>query len=95
MYKIKIRGGKKGHKKHPRIGKLIWCFCCSQYKDINEFYRSRTRSGSYDNICKSCKGGYQREHQRKYYLEHREELLPQHRISARKSNFNKSLSQVK
>jgi len=73
---------RKGSKKHLT---LRWCWHCQQYKSISSFYKDISDPIGYDNICKSCKGQYYREYQHKYYLKHRDTLLPRHRISALKS----------
>ena len=82
-------GRKKRRKNHPRIGNLKWCYCCSQYKDINKFYLSRSSYDGHVGECKSCRGGLQKEFQHNYYLKHREDLLPKHRVSARVSYYNR------
>ena len=64
---------------------LHWCFLCQQYKPIKEFYKDKYKSSGFGGICKSCHTNYQREYLHNYYIKHREELLPKHRISARLS----------
>ncbi len=65
----------RGSVNHRRIGNLKWCFVCQQYKDTGEFYGT-------GNLCKSCNSIYYKDYQHSYYLKHRDELLPKHRVSA-------------
>ena len=76
---------KKGSIKHHRQGRLIWCFVCKQYKDMDEFYPDRCNPNGRKSLCKVCQGPYDREYQSRYYQDHKEELLPKHRISAMES----------
>ena len=78
----------RGSVSHPRLGDLKWCFRCQQYKDINEFHRNKHRYDGKAQVCKVCRTSYERDYQRQYYLDHRDKLLPQHRISARESRRN-------
>ena len=68
------------------------CWICHQEKDIQEFHRSITKNDGHQDACKACRGKYEKSYQAKYYLEHREELLPKHRITARASKQRKQIA---
>ena len=68
---------------HPVIGNTKYCFVCKQYKDLSEFHIDRHNNPSgHKNYCKICSKNYQKDYQHQYYLDHKDELLPKHRISA-------------
>ena len=70
------------HPKHKVTQGMRWCFVCKQYKSFNNFCRANRDPSGLVDICKKCRGPYQKKCQHDYYLKHREDLLPKHRISA-------------
>ena len=79
-----------GSTRHLRIGNLKWCFVCQQYKDIGQFCRNKSKPDGLNDVCKACRTDYEKDYQHQYYLRHRDELLPKHRMSAIKSLRRKS-----
>ena len=77
--------------KAKHIDGLVHCCFCGQYKLPSEFHIDRNASSGRASMCRRCRGQYYREYQRKYYLLHRERLLPSHNKSARESNYRRKL----
>ena len=76
---------KKGSIRHPVIDGLQWCFVCESYKDLDKFHADNSNPRGIDSVCKRCKGAYQKVYQAQYYQEHKDDLLPKHRITAKAS----------
>lgn len=68
---------------------LLSCRLCEKYKLPSEFHRNRARPNGRQSYCRVCIGAYQRDYQKQYYLAHREQLLPKHRISSELSRGRK------
>jgi hypothetical protein len=75
------------HKKYIENNIIYkWCFICKLYKPTNQFGKNLYQSDKLSSGCKSCRGKYEKDYQSKYYINHKDDLLPKHRISAKKSN---------
>ena len=61
------------------------CWHCKKYRNADEFYHDKAHVDGLKSICKVCDTPYYREYLKQYYLDHRDELLPKHRVSAIKS----------
>ena len=84
------RGRKKGGINHPTTETMRWCWCCQQYKSFSEFCKDIRKKLGLNRICKTCSSHYYQNYQHNYYLQHKEELLPKHKISARLSQDRKT-----
>lgn len=74
---------------------LLHCWRCKEYKPPTEFYKDKCQKCGRSGICRTCSKDYQQAYQRRYYLEHRDILLPRHRLSVIRSNERKKLSGAK
>ena len=66
-----------------------WCFACNCYKPIEKFGNDKSKIDLHVSICKDCHGPYQKASQHEYYMQHRDELLPKHRVTAKASYLRK------
>lgn len=80
---------KKSSIRHKRIGNLIWCWRCHQYKSVENFHKDKGSLDGHAHECKSCRQGTYKDYQAHYYLAHRDILLPMHRISAIQSKLRR------
>ena len=60
-----------------------------------EFYKDRHKKDGLTSECKPCRTIIQRAYLHDYYLEHREKLLAEHRITATRSYYKKLIREMK
>ena len=70
---------------HKNDGVNSWCCACRQLKPRAEFGIWRKSHNGLVEVCKVCRGRYQKDYLHDYYLRNRDTLLPKHRITARLS----------
>ena len=73
---------------------LLRCWHCGIYKPPEEFGIDRSDKYGRCDICKTCGSEYVAPYQRYYYQQHRDELLPKHRESA-KASYQRKLQSRK
>jgi predicted DNA-binding transcriptional regulator len=66
---------------------LLRCYACNEYKPASKFYRNRSDKYGHSKICRKCQTPRFRDYLKRYYQEHRDILLPKHRLSALASRY--------
>lgn len=69
---------------------LLHCARCDKYKLPQEFHKDKTKKDGRATYCRSCRGDYQRDYQKHYYLTHRDTLLPKHRLWGKTRRLNEN-----